>query len=109
VYPPGADAEPWRAVFIEDGQRRHRRGATEAKPAAKLEKVRERLAAVWEPPVWRDSVWPVIGPSRAQGGLDWLGLLSAGSAAYVVPPAGGGKRRQPGRSPRSRGGAEPGA
>jgi hypothetical protein len=45
VYPPEADGDPWRAVFTENGQRRYRQGATEAKLAAKLEKVRERLAA----------------------------------------------------------------
>jgi hypothetical protein len=45
VYPPEADGELWRAVFIENGQRRYRQGATEAKLAAKLEKVTERLRA----------------------------------------------------------------
>ena len=45
VYPPEADGEPWRAVFTENGQRRYRQGATEAKLAEKLEKVRERLQA----------------------------------------------------------------
>jgi integrase len=45
VYPPEAEGEPWRAVFTENGQRRYRQGATEAKLAAKLEKVRGRLSA----------------------------------------------------------------
>jgi hypothetical protein len=45
VYPPEADGEPWRAVFTENGQRKYRQGATEAKLAAKLEKVTERLQA----------------------------------------------------------------
>jgi hypothetical protein len=45
VYPPETGGEPWRAVFTENGQRRFRQGATEAKLAAKLEKVRERLQA----------------------------------------------------------------
>jgi hypothetical protein len=45
VYPPGTDGEPRRAVFTENGQRRYRQGATEAKLAAKLEKVAERLRA----------------------------------------------------------------
>ena len=45
VYPPEAEGEPWRAVFTENGQRRYRQGATEAKLAAKLEKVTERLSA----------------------------------------------------------------
>jgi integrase len=45
VYPPETDREPWRAVFTENGQRKFRQGATEAKLAAKLEKVKERLSA----------------------------------------------------------------
>ena len=44
VYPPEAAREPWRAVFVENGARRFRQGATEAKLAEELEKVRERLA-----------------------------------------------------------------
>jgi hypothetical protein len=39
------EGEPWRAVFTENGQQRHRQAATEARLAAKLEKVRERLEA----------------------------------------------------------------
>ena len=45
VYPPETDGEPWRAVFTENGQRKYRQGATEAKLAEKLEKVKERLQA----------------------------------------------------------------
>jgi hypothetical protein len=45
VYPPETGGEPWRAVFTENGQRRFRQGATEAKLAEKLEKVTERLSA----------------------------------------------------------------
>jgi hypothetical protein len=45
VYPPEAGGELWRAVFTENGQRRFLQGATEAKLAAKLEKVTERLSA----------------------------------------------------------------
>jgi integrase len=45
VYPPEEAGEPWRAVFTENGQRKYRQGATEAKLAAKLEKVTERLSA----------------------------------------------------------------
>jgi len=45
VYLPEAEGEPWRAVFTENGQRRYRQGATEAKLAAKLEKITERLSA----------------------------------------------------------------
>ena len=45
VYPPETDGEPWRATFTEHGQRKFRQGTTEAKLAAKLEKVGERLQA----------------------------------------------------------------
>ena len=45
VYPPEAAGEPWRAVFTENGRRRYRQAMTEAELAAKLERVRERLAA----------------------------------------------------------------
>jgi integrase len=45
VYPPETNGEPWRATFTEHGQRKYRQGATEAKLAAKLQKVRERLSA----------------------------------------------------------------
>jgi hypothetical protein len=45
VYPPETGEEPWRAVFTENGQRKYRQGATEAKLAEKLEKVKERLQA----------------------------------------------------------------
>jgi integrase len=45
VYPPESGGEPWRAVFTENGQRRFRQGATEAKLAEKLEKVKRRLQA----------------------------------------------------------------
>jgi integrase len=45
VYPPEAEGEPWRAVFLEDGQRRYRQAATEEKLAAKLALVIERLEA----------------------------------------------------------------
>jgi hypothetical protein len=45
VYPPENCGEPWRAIFTENGQRRFLQGATEAKLAAKMEKVRERLSA----------------------------------------------------------------
>jgi len=45
VYPPETGGEPWRAVFTENGQRKYRQGATEAKLAEKLEKVKERLQA----------------------------------------------------------------
>jgi integrase len=45
VYPPQTNGEPWRAVFTEHRKRKYRQGATEAKLAAKLEKVKERLSA----------------------------------------------------------------
>jgi integrase len=45
VYPPQEAGDPWRAVFIENGQRRNRQASSEAELAAKLEKVKERRAA----------------------------------------------------------------
>jgi hypothetical protein len=45
VYPPQEAGDPWRAAFIENGQRRNRQASSEAELAAKLEKVKERLAA----------------------------------------------------------------
>jgi len=45
VYPPEAEGEPWRATFTEGGRRRYRQGATEAKLAARLARVTERLRA----------------------------------------------------------------
>jgi hypothetical protein len=45
VYPPVADGQPWRAVFIEDGRRRYRQAASESGLAEKLAKVTERLAS----------------------------------------------------------------
>ena len=66
AYPPETGGEPWRAVFTENGQRRFRQGATEAKLAAKLEKVRERLraeAANMEPPA-ADLIRHYLDPDR---------------------------------------------
>jgi integrase len=45
VYPPRHEGEPWRAVWVESGQRRFREAVTEGKLAAKLTKVIERLEA----------------------------------------------------------------
>ena len=45
VYPPQQDGDPWRAVFMENGQGRYREAVTEEKLAAKLEEVTERLRA----------------------------------------------------------------
>jgi integrase len=45
VYPPETDGELWRAVWVENGRRRFRQAATEARLAAKLAVVTERLAA----------------------------------------------------------------
>jgi hypothetical protein len=73
VYPPETDGDPWRATFTEDGQRRFRQGATEAKLAAKLEKVRERLsagAANMERP-GRDLIAYYLDPDRLPVGKRW--------------------------------------
>ena len=73
VYPPEAGGEPWRAVFTENGQRKYRQGATEAKLAAKLEKVRERLqadAANMERP-GADLIAHYLDPDRLPAGQRW--------------------------------------
>ena len=73
VYPPETDGEPWRAVFTENGQRKYRQGATEAKLAAKLEKVRERLqadAANMERP-GADLIRHYLDPDRLPAGDRW--------------------------------------
>ena len=73
VYPPETDGEPWRAVFTENGQRKYRQGATEAKLAAKLEKVTERLradAANMERP-GADLITYYLNPDRLPTGQRW--------------------------------------
>jgi integrase len=73
VYPPEAGGEPWRAVFTENGQRKYRQGATEAKLAAKLEKVTERLradAANMERP-GADLIAHYLDPDRLPAGQRW--------------------------------------
>ena len=73
VYPPEAGGEPWRAVFTENGQRKYRQGATEAKLAEKLEKVRERLqadAANMERP-GADLIAHYLDPDRLPAGDRW--------------------------------------
>jgi hypothetical protein len=73
VYPPWAAGEPWRAVFTENGQRRNRQAASEAGLAAKLEKVKERLAADaanMERP-GADLIAHYLGPDRLPPGRQW--------------------------------------
>ena len=73
VYPPEAGGEPWRAVFTENGQRKYRQGATEAKLAAKLEKVAERLradAVNMERP-GADLIAYYLNPDRLPAGQRW--------------------------------------
>ena len=43
VYPPQENGGRWRAVWIEDGRRRYCEAVTEAKLAARLAKITERL------------------------------------------------------------------
>ena len=45
VYPPEVAGGLWRATFTENGVRRYRQARSEAQLAARLDKVRERLAA----------------------------------------------------------------
>jgi integrase len=73
VYPPETGGEPWRAVFTENGQRKYRQGATEAKLAAKLEKVTERLradAVNMERP-GADLIAHYLNPDRLPAGRRW--------------------------------------
>ena len=73
VYPPSADGEPWRAVFTENGQRRYRQAATEAKLAVKLAKVTERLQAGapdMERPGAELIAW-YLSPGRHPAGRPW--------------------------------------
>jgi hypothetical protein len=61
VYPPETDGERWRAVFTENGQRRFRPGATEAKLAAKLTSCAHRRTGWWPhdmTPAWPRSWLP---------------------------------------------------
>jgi hypothetical protein len=74
VYPPETDGEPWRATFTENGQRRFRQGAAEARLAAKLEKATERLsggAANMERP-GRDLIAYYRAPDRLPVEQRWL-------------------------------------
>ena len=91
VYPPEADGEPWRAVFVENGARRFRQGATEAKLVEKLEKVRERLvveAANMERP-GADLIAHYLGPDRLPVSERWSRKHSHTQgrlcALYVAP------------------------
>jgi len=73
VYPPETDGEPTGAAFTENGQRKYRQGATEAKLAAKLEKVTERLradAANMERP-GADLITYYLNPDRLPAGQRW--------------------------------------
>jgi hypothetical protein len=73
VYPPETGGEPWRAVFTENGQRKYRQGATEAKLAGKLEKARERLqagTASMERP-GADLIRHYLDPGRLPAGDRW--------------------------------------
>jgi hypothetical protein len=73
VYPPETGGEPWRAVFTENGKRKYRQGATEAKLAAKLEKVTERLradAVNMERP-GADLIAHYLNPDRLPAGRRW--------------------------------------
>ena len=45
MYPARGDGSRWRAVWYENGELRQCEAASEAKLAARLEKVAERLAA----------------------------------------------------------------
>jgi integrase len=83
VYPPETEGEPWRAVFTENGQRRYRQAATEARLAAKLEKVRERLEADAPNPRLKGVHWQATGRI-----LPVPKVTTAGESALWVYPSG---------------------
>src|ERR1700733_7255133 len=74
VYPPVEEGERWRAVWYEDGQRRPAEAVREDKLAAKLEKVRERLASGAEHlqrPGADLIAWYLSPDRRHRGGKPW--------------------------------------
>ena len=74
VYPPVEEGERWRAVWYEDGQRRQAESVREDKLAAKLEKVRERLASGAEHlqrPGADLIAWYLSPDRRHRGGKPW--------------------------------------
>ena len=83
VYPPEMEGEPWRAVFTENGKRRYRQAATEARLAAKLEKVRERLEADAPNPRLKGVHWQATGRI-----LPVPKVSTAGESALWVYPSG---------------------
>jgi hypothetical protein len=76
VYPPEEAAMPWRAVFAENGRRRYRQAMTEAELAAKVERVKERLAAGAANLERRDP--------QGHGNWTWHSLRMAGHANYRI-------------------------
>jgi hypothetical protein len=91
VYPPGVEGKPWWAVWVENGRRRYRQGATEEKLAAKLEKITERLEAD-APEMERpgaDLIAYYLSPDRLpadKGGPASTRTPSAGSASGSPSP-----------------------
>ena len=91
MYPPGVEGEPWWAVWVENGRRRYRQGATEEKLAAKLEKITERLEAdaqEMERP-GADLIAYYLSPDRLpadKGGPASTRTPSAGSASGSPSP-----------------------
>ena len=73
VYPARCAGDRWRAVWYEDGRRRQCEAISEARLAAKLEKVSERLAAD-APNMERlggDLIAYYLSPGRRPAGKPW--------------------------------------
>jgi hypothetical protein len=94
--PPETDGERWRAVFTENGQRRFRQGATEAKLAAKLTSCAHRRTGWWPhdmTPAWPRSWLPPATLTRSASGLGrhrYCFVVVQEAAGLVLPQPGVG-------------------
>jgi integrase len=73
VYPPQENGGRWRAVWVEDGRRRYCEAVTEARLAARLAKITERLevdAPGMERPGADLIAW-YLSPDRLPAGEQW--------------------------------------
>jgi hypothetical protein len=87
VYPPETDGEPWRAVFTENGQRKYRQGATEAKLAEKPgSSAPSRRNSMTD----TDLHQPDPGPLRAASEAAELAQAASGLVSIDHPTGAGG-------------------
>jgi hypothetical protein len=111
VYPARGPGDVWRAVWVEDGRRRYREAGTEARLAAKLEKVIERLtagAANMERP-GADLIAFYLSPDRLPADRQWSRKHAHTQARLCAvrhpgdrPPALPGHHHQPHAADRQR-------